>query len=232
MKENIIAAFLLAIGIGISGFFVGHAISSNQTFNKYVSVKGLAEKIVKSNQAVWQIQFTYADNKLADLYKGVEQQQQASIAFLAKQGFKPDEITMRPISIVDNEGLSYSSNSKAKRYTANTGTTLTTNQVDLVRESVEKIGELVKSGVVINNSHIKYMFSKLNEVKPGMLDSAIINAKKAAQTFAKNSDSRLGTIRKASQGVFSINAADDSYNQEASLMKKVRVVTSIEYFLK
>jgi len=63
-----------------------------------------------------------------------------------------------------------------------------------------------------------------------MLDEATSNAEAAAQAFAKNSHSQLAGIRNASQGQITIS--DDNNSGMSSIMKNVRVVTSVEYFLK
>jgi hypothetical protein len=112
------------------------------------------------------------------------------------------------------------------------GIILTTDKVDLVRDSAQKISELLKKGVLIKSSYIKYIFSDLTKVKSGMLEVAIINAKTAAETIAQNSASTLNGIRSANQGMFAIESIDSSGSESSSIMKKVRVVTSLEYYLK
>lgn len=113
---------------------------------------------------------------------------------------------------------------------------LTTSKVDLVSQAMQKTGSLVEAGVVINNNYLKYSYTDLNSIKPMMLTRATASAREAAETFAKNSNSSIGKIRKASQGTFSISAVNsnpnDPYADESSIMKKVRVVTSVEFFIK
>jgi hypothetical protein len=48
-----------------------------------------------------------------------------------------------------------------------------------------------------------------------------------AQKFAEDSDSRLGKIRQAAQGQFSIEPRDTNNPH----IKKVRVVSTVEYYL-
>jgi hypothetical protein len=233
MFKNTIPAFLLAFGIACAGYSIAQAISQNQAFNRFVTVKGLAEKTVKSDKAVWQLTFSYADDELASAYQGIAKAQNNVSAFLQKQGFASNELELQPVSVVDNDANTYNTNTKGKRYTANAGTTLTTQQVDKVKEAIQQTATLVQNGVLVNNSLVHYSFTELNDIKPKLLDEATANAKAAAEAFARNAQSTLGSIRQANQGLFTISdITDANMNPGTDIMKKVRVVTSVEYFLK
>jgi uncharacterized protein len=73
----------------------------------------------------------------------------------------------------------------------------------------------------------QYLYSKLNDVKPAMIEQATKNARQTAEKFAKDSDSKLGKIKRASQGTFSIEDRDSS----TAYIKKIRVVSTVEYYL-
>ena len=237
MRTHLFSSIILSLGIIGAAYLLANSIESYQNFGRYVDVKGLDEKVVKSNHAAWNISFTSASNDLKKIYSEVSDSQNKIIEFLIQQGFKENEIQKQTISINDNKANAYSNNSNNNpRYTANSGITLTTNKVDLVSLAIQKTGTLVESGVVINNSNVKYSYTDLNSIKPEMLIRATANAREAADSFAKNSNSLVGKIRKASQGTFSISAESTnpnySYSDDSSIMKKVRVVTSVEFFLK
>ena len=82
-----------------------------------------------------------------------------------------------------------------------------------------------------------------NSIKPDMITEATRNARAAAERFALDAGSKVGSIRQANQGVFSILPADQGGdasegdggvmygNADSSLMKKVRIVSSVEYYL-
>jgi len=110
------------------------------------------------------------------------------------------------------------------------------NKVALVQNTYPNIGDLVSKGVTFNSygNAVSYVYTKLNEIKPRMLNAAIINAKAAADEFAKTSGAKVGDIRHANQGIFSITAreGDPDSNESSQVNKKVRVVSTIEYFLK
>ncbi|MBR1904052.1 MAG: SIMPL domain-containing protein, partial [Alphaproteobacteria bacterium] len=107
-----------------------------------------------------------------------------------------------------------------------------TDKVDAVADAVSQTNELVAKSIVLENQTAAYFFTKLNEVKPAMLKEATENARQAAHEFAQNSGSKVGKIKTANQGVFSIQPRDDPNAYEPSqINKKVRVVATIDYFL-
>lgn len=232
MFKNTLPAFLIAIGVASAGYSVGNAISQNQSFNQYVTVKGLAEKTVKSDKAVWQLYFSVADDEVADAHQDITKAQTAIKDFLQQQGFAAEDITLQPVSVIDNYANAYSSNEKGKRYMANAGVVLTTHQVDNVQKAIQQTGALVQQGVLINSSVVRYSYTELNAIKPGLLDEATSNARAAGEAFARNAHSHLGSIRQASQGLFTITDVSDASSTYNDVMKKVRVVTTVEYFLK
>ncbi|WP_161597695.1 SIMPL domain-containing protein [Fluviispira multicolorata] len=234
MRSNVFSSIILSLGIISSSFLLGKSFENYQNFGRYINVKGLDEKIVKSNFSTWNLSFTSANNDLKKIYFEISASQKKIIQFLKAQGFDEKEIEIQTISVTDNRAQAYSNiNVNTPRYSANSGITLSTNKVDLVSLVAQKTGELVESGVVINNSYIRYAYTDLNSIKPEMLTRATANAKEAAATFAENSNSSVGKIRKATQGVFTITSVDgyDSHGDEGSILKKVRVVTSVEFFI-
>lgn len=229
--ERPISALFVAAGIALGGYFISHAIMNFKASDRVVTVKGLAEKIVTANRAIWQLQFKYADDHLGDLYQGITKAQSTVRQFLLAQGFAAENITLQPLSVTDNQTNSYNSNQKAKRYVASAGIILSSGKVDKVRDAVQLTGALVKQGIILDQSSVRYLFTKLNEIKPGMLNQATANAKVAAESFATNSHSDLGDIRSARQGLFSLSDPLGGYDAKQHIQQKVRVVTTVQYFL-
>jgi hypothetical protein len=221
-------ALILALGVAAGGFFVGHGLESRETFNRVVSVKGLAETSVKSDQAIWQVTVSYSANDLTTLYAGIAKAQAAAKNFWLSQGFSAAQIDLQSASTNDNQQYG-GSNNNGPHYTASANLLLITPNVDLVKSASQQLNLLVKQNVVLSNSQITYNFTSLNQVKPVMLDQATTNAQIAAQAFAKNAHSSIGGIRDASQGQFTID--NDNNNGISSITKKVRVVTTVDYFL-
>ena len=236
MKKSVMFGGIVACGIALGGFFPGYYYYKTHLDMRTVVVKGLAEKDVVADLSVWNIRFQAADNILAEAKKSIENQEKVIKDFLKKAGFNEEEIIVQGLSMQDAYADSYRDrNSISARYTLNQTLTVRSTQVNLVSQVYPQIGELVSKGVVFNSygNGVAYLFTGLNGIKPMMLKEATQNARQAADEFALNSGSKVGKIRSANQGVFSIMAREDIPDQSESeqINKKVRVVSTIEYYL-
>lgn len=229
MNDRLLPSLVTAAGLVVSGWLIGDAVRYTKRFESAVEVRGLDERLVKSDKASWQLNFTGGGPTPQAASENVANETKAARAFLVESGFPEAEIRTAPVSVNDNWA---NGNTKtANRYTSRAGLIVETDKVDAVVKAVENTGEAFKRGVVIEDSFARYFFTDLNRVKPEMLAAATANARLAAETFAKDSKTRLGGIKSASQGLFTIGAPLVEYEAEASVMKKVRVVTRVQYFL-
>lgn len=134
--------------------------------------------------------------------------------------------------ISDKYANEYGSNDRAFRYIATNVVTVCTDKVDVVLELMSKQSDLLKKGIVTGGNSwenpVEFKYEGLNGIKPEMIEEATKNAREAAEKFAKDSDSRLGKIKTANQGTFSIENRDSN----TPYIKKVRVVTYVTYYLK
>lgn len=231
--SRVIGAIILALGIATSGHYIGSGIKFFRNFDRSVEVKGLAEQNVKSDLATWSINFSVSGDDLKALYQQVSLNQKTVSQFLATNGFAVKDIQLGTISVNDNWANQYgNTNAKLPHYQISNSVSVTTSNVDLVAKVSQNAGELVNQGVIVTNNSISYFYNNLNIIKAQMLDSATQNAKSAAETFAKNTQSQVGKIKSASQGVFTISSPDGSnVGDTSNINKKVRVVTSIQFFL-
>lgn len=235
---------LLAIGLILGALTLGEQIKATRLGDRYVTVRGLAQRTVKSDLAVWNLGYTDAGDDLSALYTKSESDKKIILDFLARQGIQASEIELGIISVTDTQASGYTSTKPpSRRYVVQQGIAVRTARVDVIAAAAQKTMQLVQRGVVLNSgsdSGLSYEFTGLNSIKPDMITEATRNARAAAARFASDSGSRVGSIRQATQGVFSIlaaNAGGDSgeysyqANDESSIMKSVRVVTSVEYYL-
>ena len=235
-KSTIITGALIAGGLALGGFFPGYYFYKTNFDMRTVKVKGLAEKDVKADLAVWNIRFQSADNVLTIAKKDIENQEKTIKEFLLGAGFTDSEIIIQGLNMQDAYADSHRDrNSIPARYTLNQTLTVRTNKVDLVSSTYPQIGDLVSKGVTFNSygNGVSYLFTELNSIKPKMLKEATQNARQAADEFAHNSNSKVGKIRSANQGVFSILAREEipDQSEREQVNKKVRVVSTVEYYL-
>ncbi len=214
------AGMVIAVVIFCLVFFLAAQGFSRQ--GSFVEVKGLSERIVKADVAIWSLSFEVKSNDIDSLYADIEKNITSIKAFLKEKGFEESEINIAPVNIYQDtyrEALF--------RYNSSNQLSVYTKKVDLARSASKDSLLLVKRGVTLNQNSISFEFSDINSIKPEMLAEAIKNAKKSAEQFAKESGSRLGSISRGNQGVFDITDKDPGSPE----YKKIRVVSSLRFLL-
>jgi len=227
----IVGGFLF-LGLTSLGYLLGSSAIKFKEYERTVTVKGLSEREYKADIVIWPIQFTEAGNNLQELYGSLETSTEKIRTFLEKNGINPEEITFTTPSITDKSAQQYGNQPRAEfRYTAIQTVTVYSQTIKSVRKVMGSLSALGKKGIVFSGgnyqSQTEYIFTRLNEVKPEMIEEATRKAREVAEKFALDSKSRLGKIRRASQGQFSINDRDKNNPH----IKKVRVVSTVEYYL-
>src|SRR5579863_2828114 len=238
---------LLALGLIVGGWVLGAQIKATRLSDRYVSVKGLVERTVKSDLAIWPLSYKEAGDNLSAVYAKTEADKTAILEFLDSQGIKPSEIELDVVRVVDTQANEYGGNRAPHRYIVEQTITVRTSRVDQVAAAAQKTMQLLQKGIVLNSNPgqgLSYKFSGLNSIKPDMITEATRNARAAAERFASDSGSKVGSIRQANQGVFSILPADQGsgtgeagdmaggdFGSDSSLMKTVRIVTTVQYYL-
>lgn len=232
---------ILAAGIALGGFFPGFYYYQAKINANSVTVKGLAEKDVRADMAIWSLQFVVTGNNLSELQNKISGQAQTIVEFLKKRGFAETEISLSPITTNDLLANPYqnANETDGRRFILTQSVEVQTQKVDEVANSLSATNDLISKGIVFTQdynggSRASFLFTKLNDIKPQMLEEATQNAKEAAYQFAKNSGSEVGKIKRASQGVFSVQPRvdADSIRESQQIDKKVRVVSTVEYWLK
>jgi hypothetical protein len=223
---------LLCVGLLGLGFQIGDSLVAFKAMERTVTVKGLAEREVPADTAIWPITFNDAGNDLNALYARIQKKNAAIAVFLADQDFPETAVSIAPPAIVDKQAQGYSGARDIRfRYSATSTLTVYTQDVDRVLQTRKRLVELGKEGIAFAGqgyaSQTEFLFTGLNRIKPDMIQEATRNARDVAEKFAKDSESRLGKIKQARQGQFSISNRDSN----TAHIKKVRVVSTITYYL-
>jgi len=225
--SKIIPPTLIAVAVVILGLTLKAGIDNIAYRDREVTVRGLAEREVKADLVTWPITYSLAGNDLMTIYQKVNTNNEIIVKFLTSNGIPREEISVNPPDTYDRASNRYGSDSFNYNYAISCTVTVTTRQVDKVRELLARQSDLLKEGIPFSNSYINYQFTGLNDIKPEMIAEATKNARAAAQQFAADSESHVGKIKTASQGQFSIDDSDSS----TPFIKKVRVVSTIVYYL-
>lgn len=221
IKNNPLFIISIAILAFALLFFLAARNFSKQ--GSYVEVKGLSERIVKADTAIWSLNFEVKTNNVDELYREIDKNINTIKSFLKEKGFEDSEINVAPVNIYQDtyrEALF--------RYNATNQMSVYTKKVDLAKSASNETLTLVKKGVVLNQNSIVFEFSDLNSIKPEMLQEAIKNAKETAKQFAKSSGSSVGGISRGNQGVFDITDKDPGSPE----YKKIRVVSTLRFLLR
>jgi len=224
---------LICCSIVLAGYFVGNMHKTGKKYDRYVQVKGLSEREVKADLAVWPINITLAGNDLQVLRRDIEAQNDKVYNFFIAQGFDKENLTKGSTTISDARANLYNPNAQNTpfRYLAKSEFTVRTSDIERLQKSLSESLELISEGIILGSKNewrpIEYIFTGLNELKPSMIEEATRNAREVAEKFARDSDSRVGKIRVARQGLFTINDRD----QNTPEIKLVRVVSTIDFQL-
>ena len=235
-ERNIISAVLLGtllcVGLATMGLLLSEGIIKFRDMERVVSVKGLSERDMPADVAIWPIRFSEVSNDLSELYGSLESKNDKVNNFLRQQGFKVDEISVSVPAIQDRQAQGFSEEQvRNGRYAGTSTLTVYSNDIEMVRKAMSNLAQLGQNGIAISGQDYdvktQFLFTKLNDIKPAMIEEATRNAREVAEKFAHDSGSKLGKIKRASQGQFSIDDRDSN----TPYIKKVRIGSTVEYYL-
>lgn len=232
-KGKFFSGLAIMLGLMVLGAMLPKAVEKYRSYDRIVNVKGLCEKEVKADRVIWPIVYKVMANDIQSIYDQTDAGNAAIMSFLQSGGIEASEISVSVPAISDKFANEYGDNDRAFRYIAKNVITVYTSDVDKVLSLMGRQSELLKQGIVTGGSNqwenpVEFKYEGLNDIKPQMIEEATENAREAAEKFAKDSGSRLGKIKTANQGTFTIENRDSN----TPYIKKVRVVTSVTYYLK
>lgn len=231
-------ALILSTGIAAAGYLAGSQVAGARLADRVVSVKGLAERDVRADLAIWPLRFVTTGNDLTQVQAKSAKDEAAVLAFLARHNIPADAVVTRGLDVVDLLAQQYRQGPVDSRYIVTRALTVRTNDVDAIIKASQDMAGLLDQGVVLGGdagggNGPTYAFTRLNDVKAAMIAEATRNARSAAEQFAADSGARIGGIRRASQGVFQIQARNEvpgSYEGK-EVDKTVRVVSTVDWAL-
>jgi len=244
LERSLLRAAILALGMTFAGLLVGLGFTRGRVADRFVSVKGVSEREVRADVAIWPLHVVGADNDLTTAHGKLTRSIAGVKSFLARHGIDTTAVELTGFGVFDAQAQQYGGDrAPANRFVVRQTLLVRSSRPELVLEASQKIGELASIGVVVSSgaggeyggqgSGPTFVFTKLNDLKPAMIAEATARAREAADQFARDSRSGIGGIRRASQGVFEILARDQApgISQETQIAKVVRVVSTVEYFL-
>jgi len=239
MGPYAIPATLLGVAIVLAGALLGSGFEAGRSADRFVTVKGVSEREVQADLALWPLQIVTADNDLSAAQTRMARMVDLTRSFLTNEGVPAEEVTIQSFRVMDAQASPYQSGSNVNRFIITQTLLVRSEDPVLLWATSQRVGNLVDAGVVFTSGQEygpggpTYLYTRLNDLKPEMLAEATNRAREAAEEFAAASGSRVGKIRRANQGVFQILPRDPAPGQqeESQLFKTVRVVTTVEYLL-
>ncbi len=227
-KKNMIQGGAIILAALVLGICMICTVRTLKSYDDTVKVRGLCEKEVPADRVVWRISYSEKSNSLADLRGTLRQNNEVIVKLLREAGFAEEEVKVGTANYDDRYTWANNTSQITFRYQANQTVTVFTKNLDLVRKLQQTLETDLVNQNILASGYADYQYLGLNEIKPAMIAESLENARTAADEFAKNSHSRIGKMRTASQGYFEVEDLDENTPQ----IKKVRVVTTVEYYLK
>ena len=240
MDRGIVRAVVIALGLALGGLLAGNGFARGRAADRYVTVKGVAEREARADLAIWPLRLVAADDDLARAHASLQRSLAQVREFLARQGIDTVQAALQDFSVTDARANQYGPGDRAgSRYVIRQTLVVRSTKPEQVLAASQRVAELVTAGVVLSSGGEygsggpTFVFTGLNALKPKMIAEATARAREAADQFARDSHTELGGIRTASQGVFEILPRDQAQGitEESQIVKTVRVVSTVEYFL-
>jgi hypothetical protein len=240
MDRGIVRAVIIALGLTLGGLLIGMGFARARSADRFVTVKGISEREVTADVAVWPLRLVTAGNELGATYAELQRHVTRVGGFLESQGIDTSQVSLQGFVVTDALANPYAQSERiASRYVIRQTVLVRSSDPQRVLAASQRVAELVNAGVIISSGEEygpggpTFIFTQLNALKPEMLAESTARAREAAQQFARDAQSGLGSIRRANQGIFEIlpRAPGPGMTEESQILKTVRVVSTVEYFL-
>jgi len=241
-RTHLAIGIALAVGVALSGFFIGRGFVQSRKADRFVTVKGVAEREVKADLALWPIRFVAASNSLAQAQAEIGRSTDQVLALLARHGLDTQSVEVLGLEVQDAYANPYrDAGPVTNRFVVTQTIMVRSTEPDSIMAASQRVGDLLEAGVLLSSGYgpggpagtPTFLFTKLNDYKPAMIAEATAAAREAAAQFATDAKSKLGGIRQANQGVFVILPRDQAsgVTEESQLFKTIRVVATVDYYL-
>lgn len=231
-------ALILGISLIITAFLVRDGLTGFKSDDRYVTVKGMAEQEVMADLALWPIRFAASGETLEDARTKARDSRDSVMAFLSLQAIAEEAIELQRLEVIDTGANPYQPEGGVRKFIIHQTLMVRSTDIERIRQAARNVDDLVDSGVILSSDYgpagPTYLFTSLNDIKPGMIEQATLAARESAQQFARDANADLGGLRRANQGVFQILARDQAPGvmEQQQPVKLVRVVATFDYYLR
>jgi hypothetical protein len=230
---RIVTAVLVSLALVIASFVMAKGLTDMRRADRFIVVKGLAEQLVPADTASWTLYLSSADDDLGAGVKRLQQDIQTVTAFFKEAGLDEKSIRLGSFTLTDQQVDTYGNTApRSPRYIIRADISVMTGQVTVLEKLAQKQTTLIEKGVRITGvMGPNYYVNNLNAIKGDLLKTASQNGLQAAKDFAAATGARVGALKDAQQGVISISGASLGDNDVTQLDKRVRVVSTLSFYL-
>ena len=172
----------------------------------------------------------------AQAYAKIKADSASARDFLIKNGAKEKNLGISPASITPIFKKEKGENTnQIEMYSATVAISYSDSDVTNVAKIADKANELIENGISITSTEPQYYYTKLEDLKLSLIEKAAFNARERAERLTNGSNSKLGKILSASQGIFQITrplsneTSDWGMYDTSSCEKDVRCVVTVEF---
>lgn len=203
----IVAAAIVAVAMGLGLNQVGSGFAARS--NEGISVTGSARVSATADRAVWSLNAEQIAPTLSESVRKVEVATKSVTQYLTDGGISLEGIEFGSVSAYPQEEYSNgNSTGRILNYRASRTITVRTDDVELVSKLSNGIGTLLQSGVNVSNYGPQYYVSKLNELRPQLLEQAMEDAKVRAEAIVKATGGKVGNVMSVRSGPFQVTSPD------------------------
>lgn len=205
----IAASLIMALAIGGGLVRVGAGFASRT--DNGITVTGSAKTTATADNAVWTLNVALSRPLVADAVKKVDADVEALTEYLTKGGLAKEALTLGAVSTFGNEEYMNGNNTgRILSYRASRDITVRTSDVQLVFTLSQGIGALLQTGVNVNNYGPAYYISTLSDLRPQLLEEAMLDAKTRAVAITKAVGGSVGAVQSVKSGVFQVTTPDST----------------------
>lgn len=237
-SQIIILGVCIATATVFSSWLISRAmIQVKRIGSEVIDVTGSAERVIRSDQALWTGEFSRRAPEMTAAYQQLKEDLGKVKAFLESRGIKPEEVVVNAVST----GILYRKNEKGndtneiEAYLLRQSVTVASREVEKVSLVSREATELIHQGIELISYAPQYFYTRLADLKLELLAEASGNAKQRAIQMASHTGNRIGGMRAAKTGVFqitpanSVEVSDWGVNDTTAVEKKVTAVVHLDF---
>src|SRR5204863_2702720 len=146
-QRPLIHVLVLALAIGLAGAAIGSGVERFRLADRSITVKGVAERPVKADIALWPVRIVASGMELAPTQDKITTDQRAVRRFFAKHGIDSSSVELLSLEVTDKRSNPYEGNPGSARFAISATLVARTEHPEQIQAASQDVGDLVAAGV-------------------------------------------------------------------------------------